>query len=112
MTVTTETRIPELTLGDRLRITRDKAGISRDEMGKHFGTKAGAIGHWETDRSMPRDMLGMVKRWAEITGYDAHWIAFGSDSTSNNTCLDGSELAFSSQMELDFPSPTARAHAA
>lgn len=85
MTVTT---IPELTLGDRLRLTREKARISRERMGQEFGVAAGAIGHWETDRSMPRDMISTIRAWSELTGFDAHWLAFGETASQQMSDWD------------------------
>ena len=81
MTVTNQApKVPELELGDRLRITREKAGISREDMAAHFGKSVGALSHWETGRGEPRHMLDVVLLWAELTGYDYRWIAFGDSS--------------------------------
>lgn len=96
--------IPELHVGDRLRITRDKAGVSRERMAREFHVTVGAVSQWENGRTQPRHLLEVVRKWAELTGFDYHWIAFG-DSTSNNKCLDGLELAFSSQLELPLDLP-------
>lgn len=78
------TLIPELDFGDRLRITRTKAGVSREQMAAEFGVTPGAVAQWESGRSQPKQLPHVVARWAELTGYDGRWIIFGSDSTSNN----------------------------
>ena len=69
--------IPELHVGDRLRITRDKAKISRESMAKEFAVSVGAISQWENGRTQPRHLLDVMRKWAELTGYSLDWIAFG-----------------------------------
>lgn len=66
--------IPELSLGDRLRLAREKAGLSREEMASSLGVGVAGIGHWENDRSRPKDVLASVARWAELTQTPRSWL--------------------------------------
>ena len=73
-----ELTIPELTLGDRLLLARKKAGITRERMAGLLGVAVSAVGHWETDRSRPKDVLAVAKKWSEITETPQDWLLLGS----------------------------------
>lgn len=70
----TESRIPEWTVGDRLRKARDLAGLSQGEMADKLGVKRTSLSAWERGENQPRNFLDIVNRWGEITGVDPGWI--------------------------------------
>lgn len=77
----TEVRVPELTLGDRLRLSREKAGLEQKDMAVIFETTPGAIGHWERDRSRPRALVDTTEKWAEVTHVPHSWLLLGKSSS-------------------------------
>lgn len=79
MTVTT---IPEWTLGDRLRKSRQNAGISTALMAEHFNKSEQAINAWEKDTRTPGRLLTILAEWAELTGTDYTWLVTGRNITS------------------------------
>ena len=66
--------IPEITLGWRLRIALERAGIKADDMARVLGVHRGTITRWTHDigRSPRRVYL---EKWAEITGVSYAWLA-------------------------------------
>jgi transcriptional regulator with XRE-family HTH domain len=70
--------VPEWTFGDRLRKAREIAGLQQQDMASEFGVTSGTISNWETGRGQPRDVLGVAKKWANITGVQEHWILTGA----------------------------------
>jgi transcriptional regulator with XRE-family HTH domain len=71
---TQDTRIPEWTMGEKFRKARREAGIGIDEMAKQLGVSKQAVSHWEMDRTKPKELLAVVRRWAQITGVDEAWL--------------------------------------
>ena len=68
-------RVPEWTLGDRLKKARVLAGIEQREMARQLGVTSGAISNWEKDISRPRqDLLQVLRRWSEITNVSYGWL--------------------------------------
>jgi transcriptional regulator with XRE-family HTH domain len=75
-------RIPELTLGDRLMLSREKARIGSHEMAAKFHKTRSTITNWEKGRSEPSHTE--IKEWARITGYSLDWIMDGQLSVEPN----------------------------
>ena len=73
MTVQPEGRYPAWTTGDRIRKARTIAGMTQDEFAAHIGTKEGTLAAWETDRSLPRNIVAVAKRIEALTGIPAAW---------------------------------------
>jgi transcriptional regulator with XRE-family HTH domain len=57
-----------LTFGQRLRVVREQAGLTRQEMAKRLGVSASSYGNYEGGRSLPRDEVCFAVRVEEITG--------------------------------------------
>lgn len=69
-----EANVPEVTLGWRLRMSMEKAGIKADDMGVRLHVHRGTITRWTHDiGSPPRGVY--LERWAEITGVPLAWLA-------------------------------------
>jgi len=69
----TETRIPEITLGWRLRMSMDHAGIKAEQMAAEFEVHRGTITRWTHDKGAPprrRDL----RDWAELCGVPFEWL--------------------------------------
>lgn len=69
-------RVPEWTLGDRLRKARLDAGY-RDvqAFADLIGVSRNSVPNWESDRHRPREIA--LRAWALATGVDRDWIEFG-----------------------------------
>lgn len=74
-------RIPQWTLGERMRKARLSAVNGEEmlvtEIAELLGRKPNAIYSWENDYRNPS--LKMLNRWAEITGVDIIWLLHGID---------------------------------
>lgn len=70
-------KIPEWTLGDRLRKARESAGLDQQVLADEFGVVVSSISAYEKGRQPGRklDFVRLVNGYAELTGYDAAWIA-------------------------------------
>ena len=68
-------RVPEFTLGDRLRKAREWAGVSTDEMAEVIDVSARTIGNYENDRTPVRGPV--MSEWALRTGVPVEWIRTG-----------------------------------
>ena len=90
---TQEMRIPELTLGWRLRMAREYAGIDQRVMADYLGVSQAAIAQWERDQRRPRDLLTVVRRWSEITSVPEWWLLGLNGSTTPSRWM---ETAFGS----------------
>jgi transcriptional regulator with XRE-family HTH domain len=53
-------------VGLRLRHIRELADVSREQMAKSLGVTPGAVGHWESGRSLPNGRQLAI--WARETG--------------------------------------------
>lgn len=69
----TEIRIPEITLGWRLRMSMDHAGIKAEQMAAEFEVHRGTITRWTHDKGAPprrRDL----RDWAALCGVPFEWL--------------------------------------
>ena len=53
-------------LGERIKLARQVAGISQEELAEKIGTKQTQVWRWESNRAEPR--ISFLKKIAEITG--------------------------------------------
>ena len=67
--------IPELTLGQRLRVARETTGLEQREFAEELGTSRQTIGAAENGRAKPRELL--VRAWALRTGVNLEWLKTG-----------------------------------
>jgi len=75
---TATARIPQWTLGDRLRKAREEAGISVAGMAERLGIARNTLSTWEHDKVASVPMLG-VKAYADICNVPIWWLAGGDD---------------------------------
>ncbi len=64
------------TMGGRLSLARDLAGVPLGEIANHLGVAADTIQAWETDRDEPRPSL--MVRIAGILGVSPMWLITGT----------------------------------
>jgi transcriptional regulator with XRE-family HTH domain len=69
-----EMRVPEWTLGDRLRKVRRDAGLTVVDMAAALGVSDSQLAHYETDRARPRDLIGFATRVEVTYGVPAWWL--------------------------------------
>ena len=53
-------------LGERIKLARQVAGISQEELAEKIGTKQSQVWRWESNRAEPR--ISFLKKIAEVTG--------------------------------------------
>jgi transcriptional regulator with XRE-family HTH domain len=74
-TMATKGKVPKLTLGDRLRLAREHAGIGSQEMAEHFKCSRHTITNFEKGRTRPSHAT--LLEWARLTRYDLGWLMDG-----------------------------------
>jgi transcriptional regulator with XRE-family HTH domain len=81
---------PEWTQGDRLRKSRETAGLTQEQIGELLAdlnngnaVKHSTVAAWERDRNQPRNFMAMIDRWSEITRVPKAWL-LGIDSRSTS----------------------------
>ncbi len=74
-------RVPEWTLGDRLRKAREEAGLSVQGMADALYRSRNTVGNYEADRSRPT--AAIVKAWALRTGVPLAWLQGGPPAGGN-----------------------------
>lgn len=65
--------VPAITLGWRLRISLDRAGIKAEEMAHELGVHRGTVSRWMHDETPPRTIY--LREWARITRVPFEWLA-------------------------------------
>lgn len=79
--------IPTWTLADRLRKSRDAAGLNQEALAARIGSSAKTVGRYEAGASEPKRYL--VLAWAMATGVDSLWLETGeAPSPSGNGASD------------------------
>lgn len=81
MTTQALERVPEITLGWRLRIALGTSGLSVEDMAKHFQVSRQTIGRWTRDDATPKKLY--LREWARLTGVSLHWIETGEQPIPN-----------------------------
>jgi transcriptional regulator with XRE-family HTH domain len=66
--------IPTWTRGERMAKARNSAGLDQDQMGELLGVSDKTISSWETEKRQPRNMMKVLKTWAEITDVPLWWL--------------------------------------
>lgn len=67
--------VPEVTLGDRMRMGLRKADMTVSGMAGYLGVGREAVGSWINDRHRPSPPTLML--WAQRTGVPFEWLATG-----------------------------------
>jgi len=62
-------------IGHRIRMLRERRGLSRDELAARVGVHPGSIARWETGGSVPHAYT--LERIAEACGGGSEWIRTG-----------------------------------
>jgi transcriptional regulator with XRE-family HTH domain len=71
--IATSHDIPEITLGWRLRIAMERAGIKAADMAAEFGVHGGTITRWTHDiGATPRPIY--LRRWSELCQVPYEWL--------------------------------------
>jgi transcriptional regulator with XRE-family HTH domain len=68
--------IPELTLGWRLRMSLDHAGISVQTMAEQLGVTRATLSRWMSDKGK-RPNRAYISQWALGTGVPFEWLNTG-----------------------------------
>jgi transcriptional regulator with XRE-family HTH domain len=68
------TVIPEWTLADKLRKSRQEVGMDQRSFAEQLGVTSSAYAQWEAGRATPRDLVAIAKRVQARTGVDALWL--------------------------------------
>jgi DNA-binding XRE family transcriptional regulator len=68
------TVIPEWTLADRLRKSRQEVALDQRAFAEQLGVTSSAYAQWEAGRAIPRDVVAIAKRVQSRTGVDALWL--------------------------------------
>jgi transcriptional regulator with XRE-family HTH domain len=116
---TAEATAPHLTFGQRLRVSRERLGLTvRDVAAALPGISMSAVATWERGVSEPS--VGRVAKLAKFYGVDVRWLIEGIDTddvpttTEAFACVGGRHLysvPCLGQREFDFPPPDAPARA-
>lgn len=88
--------VPELTLGERLAIARNRAGLSQQAIAETLGVSRPLVSQWEKDHA-PGPRLTHIRGWADATGFDYGWLAGTVSSTyawQSSLLLDDLSPAF------------------
>ena len=75
MTTQQEVHIPEWTLGDRLRKSREDAGLSQAQLAEALAVSRNTIGNAETGARRPLPIT--IRAWADATGVPLPWLLTG-----------------------------------
>lgn len=79
--------VPQVTLGWRLRMSLEHAGIEIGEMAARLDVHRGTITRWAHDVGRPPRLV-YLEKWAEITGVRLDWLR-GSDNNGSLPDNDG-----------------------
>lgn len=100
----------EFTMGERLAKARKHADLTQDEMADKLGVSHSTVAKWELDKSQPRNMLHLLKKWAELTGVSELWLlgygkskSAGSSTPRNHKGRGGSRPGYSSPGGVEHP---------
>jgi len=63
------------TLGERISVARERAGLSQDDLAKALAVKSGTLDDWENDASEPR--ANRMTLLGGILGVSAGWLLYG-----------------------------------
>jgi transcriptional regulator with XRE-family HTH domain len=78
MTASTATpRIPQWTLGDRLRKAREHAYMDQEELALRMGVSRGTVSNYELGRGTRPPKVVVLRAWAKECGVPYEWIVDG-----------------------------------
>lgn len=66
----------DMKLTSRIRIARQNAGLSQQELSERIGVTRGAVANWESDSEVTPTVEHMI-RLAILTGVSFEWLATG-----------------------------------
>lgn len=72
--------VPEITVGHRIRIAREYAGLDQGELAGRAGISRGTIVNYENGTTTHMKPL-YLRQIAMVTGVDAEWLASGVPSS-------------------------------
>lgn len=73
---------PQVTLGWRLRMAMEHAGLKADDMAKALGVHRGTITRWTHDvGAAPRGIY--LRQWAELTDVAFGWLVGDTDQAAS-----------------------------
>ncbi len=75
MSTDAQARVPEWTLGDRLRKARQSAGFEQSDFAEATGIARGTIHNYEQDKTRPKRPYLLT--WAMATGVPIEWLEDG-----------------------------------
>ena len=81
-------RIPQFTMGDRLRKAREMAGVESGEFADQIGVSRNTVTNYERDKVAPRKIV--LNAWALRTGVPLSWLQTGIAASPSP---DGEEKA-------------------
>lgn len=81
MTDTAHAEIPSITLGWRLRISLDRAGLKAEDMAVRLDVHRGTVSRWMHDDVAPRPIY--LREWARICRVPVQWLA--GDAAADNS---------------------------
>jgi transcriptional regulator with XRE-family HTH domain len=70
---------PSASIGERIRIARDRAGLTRAELGRRVGVRPSASRQWE-QRDATTPSVTHLAQIAAVTGVAFEWLATGRGS--------------------------------
>lgn len=79
MTTERYERIPELTLGWRLKMSLGE--VTRDEIARVMDVTPSTISRWMSDKGAPPKRPYLIQ-WALVTGVPVEWLETGTSTTS------------------------------
>lgn len=83
-----DVKIPADTFATRLILLRHELGVTVDEISARCGIASATWSTWEHG-TRPRDLVEVVTRIADGTGYDRDWLMWGFPLRRNWDVLDG-----------------------
>jgi transcriptional regulator with XRE-family HTH domain len=70
-------RVPALTLGWRLKMSMDAAGLSRKDMAREMDVTESTISRWTNDGGKPPKRPNLVL-WSQVTRVPLAWLEHGA----------------------------------
>lgn len=83
MSTATDERIPDMSLGWRLRMSQESAEVSRKALAEHLGVDPGTITRWTHDKGSPPKRAYLIQ-WAMMTGVPVEWLEHGATGGGND----------------------------
>jgi transcriptional regulator with XRE-family HTH domain len=78
-------KIDRRAIGHRIRIARERAGLTREKLAELLKVHAGSIARWETGGSVPHAFT--MERIGELTGVTVEWLRTGRENPGDARAL-------------------------